>query len=309
MAPQTTTSQDGKFLCLTILGYKKEGMSEEAYRHHMTQVSAPMTKDLMVKYGIIRWVQIHNQAETRAMMSQLYDPQMAKVADFNCFSQVTFRRLEDYKRFKQDPVYKQRLTGDHENFADTKRSCMTIGWVEQFINEGVVVDGFEDPAKSTAGWTTAGLIAGSFLSGAMVSLSGIAIPVFLDTTKTAADLYTQWARTYHYGHLALPALSIGTFLLHSHAAANKARAGKRWQSSLAAGLVTMVMIPFTWVVMSPTNDKLFALAEATKAGVLTSGLGEAKELVAKWSMMHLARSLFPLAGATIGSMVLLRKLF
>lgn len=58
MAPQTTTSQDGKFLCLTILGYKKEGMSEEAYRHHMTQVSAPMTKDLMVKYGIIRWVQV-----------------------------------------------------------------------------------------------------------------------------------------------------------------------------------------------------------------------------------------------------------
>lgn len=65
---------------------------------------------------------IHNQAETRAMMSQLYDPQMAKVADFNCFSQVIFRRLEDYKRFKQDPVYKQRLTGDHENFADTKKS-------------------------------------------------------------------------------------------------------------------------------------------------------------------------------------------
>jgi hypothetical protein len=148
MAPAETTNGNGKFLCLTILGYKKAGMSEEAYRHHMVEVSAPMTKDLMVKYGIIRWTQvrhpldastsvelkyhfrcnadltkqIHNQAETRAMMSQLYDPQMAKVADFNCFSQVIFRRLEDYKRFKQDPVYKQRLTGDHENFADTKKS-------------------------------------------------------------------------------------------------------------------------------------------------------------------------------------------
>jgi hypothetical protein len=49
---------DGKFLCLTICGYKKTGMDDEAYRHHMTQVSAPMTKDLMVKYGIVRWTQV-----------------------------------------------------------------------------------------------------------------------------------------------------------------------------------------------------------------------------------------------------------
>jgi hypothetical protein len=34
-------------------------MSEEAYRNHMVNVSAPMTKDLMVKYGIKRWTQVH----------------------------------------------------------------------------------------------------------------------------------------------------------------------------------------------------------------------------------------------------------
>ena len=44
-----------KYLCLTILGYRKPGMSEEAYRRHMNEVSAQMTKDLMVKYGVKRW--------------------------------------------------------------------------------------------------------------------------------------------------------------------------------------------------------------------------------------------------------------
>ncbi|KAH8786012.1 hypothetical protein F5883DRAFT_673646 [Diaporthe sp. PMI_573] len=305
-----TEGGEGKFLCLTICGYKKAGMHEDDYQHHMTQVSAPMTKDLMVKYGIVRWTQIHNKSATRAMMSQLYDPQMAKLAEFDCFSQVVFKRLEDYKRFKQDPEYKRRLMGDHEKFADTKRSMMTIGWITQFIDGGVVVDGLEDPAKSVTAYQTTALVTGSFLSGAMMALSLVAVPVFLDTTETAGHLYIQWARTYHYGHLGLPALSVSTLLLYLYTARQKRNAGNsRWRSQLVSGLITVLMVPFTWIVMLPTNNKLFALEAQAKAGVLPAGgLAEAQELVTKWSLMHVARSLFPLAGAILGSMALKRSL-
>ncbi|GIJ81542.1 hypothetical protein Asppvi_000041 [Aspergillus pseudoviridinutans] len=142
--PELADPSEGKYLCLTICGYRKPGMSEEDYRNHMVNVSAPMTKHLMVKYGVKRWTQIHNQSSTRALMSKLFDSQMVQLADFDCFSQVIFKSVDDYKRMKEDPWYKEHLVDDHEKFADTKRSRMTIGWVEEFVRDGKVVDGFKD---------------------------------------------------------------------------------------------------------------------------------------------------------------------
>lgn len=52
--PEPSGKFKNTFLCLTICGYRKPGMSEEDYRHHMTKVSAPMTQDLMVKYVVVR---------------------------------------------------------------------------------------------------------------------------------------------------------------------------------------------------------------------------------------------------------------
>ena len=55
-------------------------------------------------------------------MTHLFDRQMANVADYDCFSQVVFESLEHYKKMKDDSFYKEHLFGDHENFADTKKS-------------------------------------------------------------------------------------------------------------------------------------------------------------------------------------------
>lgn len=68
-------------------------------------------------------------------MAELYDPQMANVSDFDCFSQVVFESLEDYKRMKQDPWYKEHLVRDHENFADTQRSKYVSAYVRLIIGK------------------------------------------------------------------------------------------------------------------------------------------------------------------------------
>ncbi|KAK0509425.1 hypothetical protein JMJ35_007819 [Cladonia borealis] len=132
--------QKRQLLCLTICGYRKPGMSEEAYREYMTRNHAELVKELMVKYGVVRWTQTHNTTSTRNLMRRLFDPEFANVVDYDCFSQVVFEDIEDYVRMKEDAFYLERVRGDHENFADTKRSRMTIGWIEEFIVDGKAVE-------------------------------------------------------------------------------------------------------------------------------------------------------------------------
>ena len=56
------------------------------------------------------------------MMAEIMDSGMCNIADFDCFSQVVFETVEDFKRMKQDPWYKEHVMSDHKNFADTKKS-------------------------------------------------------------------------------------------------------------------------------------------------------------------------------------------
>ena len=134
-----------------------------------------------------------------------------------------------------------------------------------------------------------------------MSLSLMAIPVLLDTTTQAPQLFHQWARMYHYGHQVLPTMAVGTFLLYSYTSIKKRNANKSWAIFALAGVTTMSMLPFTWIFMVPTNNELFRLREVSQTEPLVKGIVEAKELVVKWSWLHITRTLLPLAGAFIGA--------
>lgn len=70
----------------------------------------------------IGYIQVHNISSTRSQMSLLFDPQFANVADYDCFIQIVFDDVQDFVRIKADPFFVSKVTPDHENFADTKRS-------------------------------------------------------------------------------------------------------------------------------------------------------------------------------------------
>ena len=44
-----------KLLCWVVCAYRKPGLSEEEYHKYVSEVHAPLVKDLLVQYGIIKW--------------------------------------------------------------------------------------------------------------------------------------------------------------------------------------------------------------------------------------------------------------
>lgn len=140
-------------------------------------------------------------------------------------------------------------------------------------------------------------------------LSGVAVPVFLDTNGDPTHLLRQWVRTYHYGHIYMPALCIATCGLYSYTAISK-RAWKRkqWLTYALAAATTIAMVPFTWIAMAPTNNILFRLESLATSSLSVADISAVQDLVLKWSLLHVTRSLFPLVGAVLGFTGILQEL-
>ena len=139
--------------------------------------------------------------------------------------------------------------------------------------------------------------------GAMAGISMITIPVLLDTNTDSTQLLLQWTRTYHYGHIIMPGICVSTCSLYAYSAwSRRAARSKQWLSLLIAGVTTITMVPFTWLVMNRTNNELFALEASARSGGASAGPKRptVQELLTRWAWLHIARSLFPLVGSILG---------
>ncbi|KAF3763202.1 DUF1772-domain-containing protein [Cryphonectria parasitica EP155] len=139
-----------------------------------------------------------------------------------------------------------------------------------------------------------------------MALSAFAIPVFLETNDDPQHLLDQWARLYHYGHIYMPAICVATCGLYGYAAASKRTMhNPHWHRYAQAAVLTISMVPFTWLVISPTNDTLFGLRAG---GVSVESSGVIQALIVKWAWLHITRSFSPLFGAVLGFTTLLREI-
>lgn len=133
-----------------------------------------------------------------------------------------------------------------------------------------------------------------------MSLSLITMPVLLESSLSTTQLCSVWSEIYLRGRGLLPALAVMTCVMYGYAYARQ-KIVRSSKALILAGVLTIAIAPFTWLVLAPTNNMLFALhTEAQSMRDIPGGVETAKRLIADWSRLHLARSLLPLFGAATG---------
>lgn len=148
-------------------------------------------------------------------------------------------------------------------------------------------------------------------------LSLLAIPGLLSASTSPTSvpvsgqlLAQQWAGIYNRGKVLGPQTAVisllgyGYLLSQCYGRSNSSNSSRQqdrsWGGYLGAMGLSMAIVPFTLIVMDPTNQALLAVAE----GASSLGLEAVGELLVRWKWMNLVRSLLPLAGSLLGLYVL-----
>ncbi|KAL4882485.1 hypothetical protein BJY04DRAFT_217394 [Aspergillus karnatakaensis] len=150
------------------------------------------------------------------------------------------------------------------------------------------------------------ILSGSYLSGSMMTISLIAFPALIHSTTSPTHLLQHWVSMFRHGHRIHPTMAAATLSVYLYAAYRQHSLNRNWSRWVIAGVVTILMTPFTWFVLLPTNRVIMGLADGSQdrgSGVGDTGvvgIEEVRGLVRKWSALHLVRSFFPLIGAVLG---------
>ncbi|KAI8623045.1 hypothetical protein F5Y19DRAFT_460081 [Xylariaceae sp. FL1651] len=138
----------------------------------------------------------------------------------------------------------------------------------------------------------------------MMNIAILDVPVLLDATNphSSATILSHWCKLYDRGSRLYPSISVTVCSLYLYAmlrSNNISSRSSRGFYFLVAAVTTLTMIPYTLLVMMPTNNMLFQARNFTFSGAETPW-EEVRELVIHWQQLHFLRSLFPLAGSVIG---------
>ena len=139
------------------------------------------------------------------------------------------------------------------------------------------------PLVSTLEFTAA--LTGTLFAGAALYINVAEHPARMGLETRAAAL--QWAPSYKRATWLQAPLALMS--LASGASAWFLGAGSCW---LIAALLVGAVVPFTFVVIMPTNNRLLASG-------LDLGSTETRDLLVRWGRLHAVRTVLSLGGAIV----------
>ncbi|KAJ3730550.1 hypothetical protein C8R42DRAFT_10801 [Lentinula raphanica] len=158
-----------------------------------------------------------------------------------------------------------------------------------------------------------GLTGSAWCSGAIIACSILVVPSLIDRElplAAAAHASSIWHHVFNRGKSNLPPSAITSAAAFAYAAYTipnplQLEVIQRSRNLLGvAAALTVAIVPFTLLVMKPTNDALHAKAaavqERSKKGMDTLLDDGTKDLLHRWYTLNFIRGVFPLIATGVG---------
>jgi Domain of unknown function (DUF1772) len=106
-----------------------------------------------------------------------------------------------------------------------------------------------------------------------------------------------------YGVRVGPPFALAATIVHVFNAYVNHNSSGTAKYSAAAAISTIAIVPFTILLLAPTNKELFKREKAAR-GTSTGVESSSVELVKKWGRLNLTRSFLPAVGALVACFTL-----
>ncbi|KAJ5403319.1 hypothetical protein N7509_003190 [Penicillium cosmopolitanum] len=158
-----------------------------------------------------------------------------------------------------------------------------------------------------------GISGAAWLAGNIAALSTITTPALIRSQKEdnppVGLLAKQWRNLFENGKTKNPPVAVGVTSAFIYLAWSVRSGGHLFKKTpisrsvlfSAAAVLTISIVPFTFVAMSNTNNKLLEKSESTKE----ASDAETVNLVERWTTLNQIRGVLPLIGGLCGMLATL----
>ncbi|TID07354.1 putative decarboxylase tpcK [Colletotrichum higginsianum] len=108
-------------------------MDEQSHHNHIENVSTPIIKPLLEKYGAVCYTVTHNDTPAKADFKSLFpDAPSEMLLDYDTVISIIVPDIGCIEKMRKDPDFLDKFIPDHFNFADMNRSRCVVGWAEHY---------------------------------------------------------------------------------------------------------------------------------------------------------------------------------
>ncbi|KAI9790963.1 MAG: hypothetical protein M1835_000613 [Candelina submexicana] len=135
-----TKPTNDRILKITIMSHRHPSLTEKEFHDYWSAKHAKLAAPWLARNKIIKYTQYHTPSELRGLAGPMASKGDIKIADYDGHVEFLVREFDFLEQALRDPEYHLRISDDERKFIDVERSVVTVGYVEDYVVDGKVVE-------------------------------------------------------------------------------------------------------------------------------------------------------------------------